>query len=135
MLLYTIIGLSLSAVLLTICQAPFDLAPAAWIAWVPFMLVCRPETRLRRLLPIAYVVWLLYWLGNMYWLIEVTLPGYIAFFLVQALYGPVLAYCVRFVRRKKWPLMLFAPLIFVGAEAWQGVLYTGFSWYFLAHSQ
>ncbi len=128
-------GLIASAILLTICQAPFDQAWAAWIAWVPFMLVCRPDSRLRILLPAAYAVWLLYWLGNLYWLIEVTLPGYIAFFIVQAFYAPVLALGVRFARRKKWPLMLLAPVLFVGAEAWQGVLYTGFGWYYLAHSQ
>ena len=69
------------------------------------MLICRPDIRLRLLLPTAYVVWLLYWLANMYWIIEVTLPGYIAFFLVHALYGPLLAFCVRYVRGKKWPLI------------------------------
>jgi apolipoprotein N-acyltransferase len=128
-------GLIASASLLTICQAPFDQSWAAWIAWVPFLLVCRPDIHLRTLLPWAYIIWLAYWLGNLYWLIEVTLPGYIAFFLVQACYGPLLALCVRFVRRKQWPLTVFAPLLMVGAEAWQGVLFTGFSWYFLAHSQ
>lgn len=124
-----------SALLLTVCQAPFDQSWAAWIAWVPFMLVCKPDVRLGLLLPASYAVWLVYWLGNLYWLIEVTLPGYIAFFFVQACYGLILALCVRFVRRKRWPLTVFAPLLFVGAEAWQGVLFTGFSWYFLAHSQ
>lgn len=130
-----IFGLISSTILLTICQAPFDQSWAAWIAWVPFMLVCKPDTHLRTLLPWAYIIWLFYWLGNLYWLIEVTLPGYIAFFFVQACYGLILALCVRFVRRKRWPLTVFAPLLFVGAEAWQGVLFTGFSWYFLAHSQ
>ena len=133
--LTTAAGLIASAVLLTICQTPFNQAWAAWIAWVPFMLICRPEIRLRMLLPLAWAVWLIYWLGNLYWLEPVTGPGYITFCISQALYAPLLVFCIRFVRRKQWPLTLLAPLIVVGAEAWQSVLYTGFEWYYLAHSQ
>lgn len=134
-LLLTLAGFILSSILLTICQAPFDVHFLAWAAWVPFMLVCRPDISTKRLLICAYLVGLAYWVGNLYWLQIVTLPGYITFSLVQALYWPLMAVCVRFVRQKKWPLFLLAPVIFVGAEAWQGVLFTGFHWYYLAHSQ
>lgn len=127
--------IALSAVLLTFCQAPFDQAWMAWIAWVPFILACRPELRTGRLALLSYSIWAVYWLGNLYWLAPLTQPGYLIFGIVQALYAPLLAVCIRFIRQKQWPLMLFAPLIFVGAEAWQGWLFTGFSWYFLAHSQ
>ncbi len=134
-LLLPLAGFSASAVLLTVIQAPFDVSFLAWIAWVPFILVCRKELPLKILLPLAYAVGLAYWVGNLYWLQIVTLAGYITFSLSQALYWPVLAVCVQFVRRKQWPLFLTAPVIFVGAEAWQGLLYTGFHWYYLAHSQ
>ncbi|MEJ5260895.1 MAG: apolipoprotein N-acyltransferase [Anaerohalosphaeraceae bacterium] len=126
---------AVSAGLLTICQAPYDQAWAAWLAWVPFLLACRPPLSLKILLPAVFGIWLVYWLVNLYWLIGVTFPGYLAFCVVQACYGPVLAFAVQFVRRKQWPLTVWAPLIVVGAEAWQSVLFTGFSWYFLAHSQ
>lgn len=129
------LGFLLSAVLLTVIQAPFDVHWVAWVAWVPFMLACREEVSTRRLIISAYLVGLAYWVGNLYWLQVVSLPGYITFSLSQALYWPVLAYCVRFVRQQKWPLFFAAPIVFVGAEAWQGVLYTGFHWYYLAHSQ
>lgn len=129
------VSFAVSTVLLTICQAPYNCSWAAWIAWVPFMLACRPHAPSKILLPAVYLVWLIYWLANLYWLIGVTVPGYVVFCLVQACYGPVLAIAVRFVRKRGWPLTLLAPLIFVGAEAWQGVLFTGFGWYFLAHSQ
>lgn len=125
----------LSALLLTICQAPYDQAWAAWIAWVPFLLACRPQMRLKILLPLIYGIWLIYWLVNLYWLMGVTFPGYLAFAWVQACYGPLLAFAAHYVRRKRYPLTVSAPLILVGAEAWQSVLFTGFSWYFLAHSQ
>jgi apolipoprotein N-acyltransferase len=125
----------LSAVLLTLMQAPHDLWLLAWFAWVPFVLACGPSVSTRRLVLTAYAVGAAYWFGNLYWLYLVTWPGYIVFSLVFALYWPMLALAVRFVRGKGWPLFAVAPLLFVGAEAWQGWLFTGFHWYFLAHSQ
>lgn len=128
-------GFVLSGILLTLMQAPHDLSLLAWIAWVPFMLACSPETPASRLIIAAYIVGLIYWLSNLYWLYLVTWPGYIVFSMVFGVYWSLLAFAVRFVRSKGWPLFAVAPLLFVGAEAWQGYLFTGFHWYFLAHSQ
>ncbi len=130
-----IIGLAASAVLLTVIQAPVNVHVLAWAAWVPFMLACGPQVSGRRLAIAAYLVAAGYWLFNLSWLMPVTGPGYIVFALWQSVYWPVLALTVRFVRLKRWPLTVFAPVIFVGAEAIQSVLFTGFSWFFLAHSQ
>ena len=114
-----------SALMLTIIQVPFRAGVLAWVCLVPFILVCRREARLWRLMWISYVVSLLYWLGNLYWIGLVTVPGYVLFSMSQGLYWPVLVVCVRYVRRK-WPGALLAavPILFVGAEAWQGVIYT-----------
>ncbi len=131
----TAAGFVLSGVLLVVCQEPVGLAPLAWVAWVPFMLVCGERLSTRRLLITAYLVGLAYWVWSLHWLYIVTLPGYLMFSLFLAGYWPVLAYCVRFARRKGWPLFVGAPMLFVGAEALQGYLFTGFSWFFLAHSQ
>jgi apolipoprotein N-acyltransferase len=131
-----ILGLMLaSAILLTVIQAPFNLSWLAWISWVPFVLACRPAVKVRPLMICAYLGGLFFWFGNIYWLVIVTTPGYIAFSIAQAFYWPLLALSVRFVRQKNWPLFLAVPVIFVGAEAIQGVMYTGFCWYYLAHSQ
>jgi apolipoprotein N-acyltransferase len=124
-----------SGVLLTIIHPPLNLSFLAWVAWVPFMLACRENIGARRLMVCAYLGGLCFWFGNLYWLVIVTFPGYITFSFVQACYWPLLALSVRWVRQKKRPLFLTAPLIFVGAEAIQGWLFTGFSWYYLAHSQ
>jgi apolipoprotein N-acyltransferase len=52
------------------------------------------------------------------------------------LYWPILALCVRYCRKKLGGgLFVIVPLLFVGAEAWQGILITGFNWRLLAHSQ
>lgn len=127
---------SASALMLTVMQVPFEGGFFAWVCLVPFILVCRPEARLWRLMWISYVVSFLYWLGNLYWIGLVTVPAYVLFSMSQGLYWPVLVVCVRYVRRK-WPggLLVAVPILFVGAEAWQGVIYTGFNWRLLGHSQ
>jgi apolipoprotein N-acyltransferase len=128
-------GLAVSAVLLTVIQAPWNVHFLAWAAWVPFILVCEPKASGKRLAAAAFVVALGYWLFNLSWLMPVTGPGYVVFAMWQALYWPVLALVTRFVRKKHWPMVVFAPVLFVGAEAIQSVLFTGFNWFFLAHSQ
>ncbi|MEN8127243.1 MAG: apolipoprotein N-acyltransferase [Planctomycetota bacterium] len=131
-----ILGLMLaSAVLLTVIHPPLNVSWLAWIAWVPFILACRPDISARRLMICAYLGGLCFWFGNLYWLVIVTMPGYITFSIVQACYWPLMALSIRFIRQKNGSLFLTAPLIFVGAEAVQGWLFTGFSWYYLAHSQ
>jgi apolipoprotein N-acyltransferase len=132
---FVVAAFVLSALLLTFCQAPWDLSLLAWIALVPFVLGCRPEFSKKLLVIMAYLVSCGWWLGNLYWIIPITGPGYIAFAAFQALYWPLLALGVRFLRAKNWPMALAAPLLFVGAESIQSFLFTGFNWYFLAHSQ
>jgi apolipoprotein N-acyltransferase len=125
-----------SAVLLTIIQVPFELDFLAWVALVPFILICSAGAGCWRLVWISYVVSLVYWLANLYWIAIVTIPAYILFCLYLGLYWPLLALCVRYCRKRMTAgLFVMVPLLFVGAEAWQGYLITGFSWRLLGHSQ
>jgi apolipoprotein N-acyltransferase len=128
-------GFAVSALLLTFCQAPWGLSFLAWFALVPFVLVCKPQTSKKTLILTAYIVSFVYWLGNLYWLIPITGPGYVCFALWQAIYWPLLALGVRYLRAKNWPMIIALPILFVGAESIQSFLFTGFNWYFLAHSQ
>lgn len=103
---------------------------------MPFILVCTPDARPWRLVWISYLASLAYWLANLYWIAIVTIPAYILFCMYLGLYWPLLALCVRYCRKRVTvPLFVMAPLLFVGAEAWQGYLITGFSWRLLGHSQ
>lgn len=130
-------GFALSAVLLTLIQVPWGIGWLAWVAIVPFILSCKPETKTSRLVWVTYVVSAVYWLGNLYWIGYVTVPGYIMFCLYLSLYWPILALLLRYVRRKwaRMPLCIVVPFLFLGAEAWQGIILTGFSWRLLGHSQ
>jgi apolipoprotein N-acyltransferase len=124
-----------TAVMLTLIQAPINLAPLAWVAWVPFIIACSPKARVRRLFIFGYIISLCYWLGNLYWVAPVTIVGWLVFCLYTALLWPVLAICLRFCRKKEVPLFLAAAVLIVGVERMQGLFLGGFFWRFLAHSQ
>jgi apolipoprotein N-acyltransferase len=100
-----------------------------------FAIVCKPQISKKTLILAAYIVSFVYWLGNLYWIIPITGPGYVCFAMGQAMYWPLLALGVRYLRAKNWPMMIALPILFVGAESVQSFLFTGFNWYFPAHSQ
>ncbi|MHC4075879.1 MAG: hypothetical protein ACYSRZ_05635, partial [Planctomycetota bacterium] len=130
-----ILAFGTSALVLTVIGPPFSLWILAWVALVPFILICRPDVKVLPLIITAYLVSAVYWLGNLYWLAPVTTSGWIAFCLYTALLWPGLAFALRYCRIKKLPLFLTVPVLFVGAERLQGLFLGGFFWRFLAHSQ
>jgi apolipoprotein N-acyltransferase len=122
--------------MLTLIQAPFDMPYLAWVAIVPFILACSQDTPKWRLAWTSYIISLCYWLVNLYWIGYVTIPAYILFCTYLALYWPILALCIRhFQKNTKVSLLVIIPLLFVGAEAWQGIIFTGFNWRLLGQSQ
>jgi len=124
-----------SAVMLTVIQAPISFSLLAWVSLVPFILACSPDAKPRRLALVSYVISLCYWLANLYWIVPVTIAGWIAFCLYTALLWPILALCLRYCRIKKIPLFLASAVLVVGIERMQGFFLGGFFWRFLAHSQ
>jgi len=127
-----------SALMLTVISAsggPISWAPLAWVSLVPFVLVCSPAAKPKQLALAAYLISIVYWLGNLYWVFPITVVGWAAFCLYTALLWPMAALCLRFCRIKNVPLFLAVPVVFVGAERLQGLFLGGFFWRFLAHSQ
>jgi len=124
-----------TALLLTVIQAPFGLSFLAWIAWVPFILVCSPRVKGKSFFIIIYVISICYWLGNLYWIGPVTWAGWAAFCLYTAVLWPLLAGLLWYCRIKKLPLFIAAPILIVGAESLQGLFLGGFYWRHLSHSQ
>ncbi len=124
-----------SAVMLTVIQPPIGWSLLAWVALVPFILVCNPDSKPSTLFWTAYIVSFFYWLGNLYWIAPVTTAGWIALCFYLALLWPLAAIALRWCAMKKIPLFLAVPLLVVGAERFQGVFGGGFFWRYLAHSQ
>lgn len=124
-----------SGAMLTVIQPTISWAPLAWVSLVPFVLVCSPAAKPKPLALTAYLVSLIYWLGNLYWVFPITIVGWAAFCLYTALLWPIVALCLRYCRIKKLPLFVAVPVLFVAAERLQGLFLGGFFWRFLAHSQ
>ena len=124
-----------TAAMLTVIQPPISWASLAWVAFVPFIIACSPDTKPRRLILVSYVISLFYWLGNLYWLVPVTIAGWIVFCLYTALLWPILAMFLRYCRAKKVPLFLASAVLIVAIERFQGFFLDRFFWRFLAHSQ
>ncbi|MCP4613121.1 MAG: apolipoprotein N-acyltransferase [Planctomycetes bacterium] len=124
-----------TAAMLTVIQPPIRWASLAWVAFVPFIIACSPDTKPRRLILVSYVISLFYWLGSLYWLVPVTIAGWIVFCLYTALLWPILAMFLRYCRAKKVPLFLASAVLIVAIERMQGFFLGRFFWRFLAHSQ
>jgi len=131
----TIAMFGLSAVLLTVIQAPFDMGCLAWGSLVPFILACSENISTKKLLITSYTVSAVYWLANLYWVGLVIVPGYIALSLVMAMYQPIAALCIRHLRRQKITMIIQGAFVFAGLEAIRCILFTGFGFRLLAHSQ
>jgi apolipoprotein N-acyltransferase len=125
----------LSAVLLTVIQPPFGAGFLAWVALVPFVIGCLISEKQKPTILAAYLVSLVYWLGNLYWLEPITFIGWFLFCVYIAIYWPLIAMCLRYCQTRKVPLWLALPILIVGGEAFQGLIFRGFGWRYLGHSQ
>ncbi|MBW8001173.1 MAG: apolipoprotein N-acyltransferase [Planctomycetes bacterium] len=135
----TILGHSIafivSAIALTLIQAHFGFSGLAWVSMVPFIWACGVKKNSKELYLAAYVVSVVYWLGNIYWLGFVTVLGWLILCFYLGLLWPVLVFAFRFARSKRIPYFLAAPILIVAAEHLQGLFLDGFFWRYLAHSQ
>ena len=128
------------ALLLYLAFPPVAWWPLAWVAPVPWLLLIRAE-RMSSGRPYRwlYLVGLLHWLALVQW---VRLGhwaahfGWIALSLYLACYLPLLICLTRVaMRRFRVPLVIAAPVIWVGLECLRGWLLTGFSMALLGHTQ
>jgi len=129
------LGFAVSALMLSLIQAPVNLSALAWVALVPFIVASDPCKKARSLYIAVYIISAIYWLSNLYWIALVTVAGWFAFCLYTALLWPLLVFCFRLCRKKKIPLFIAVPIFIVGAEHLQGLFLNGFYWRYLAHSQ
>jgi apolipoprotein N-acyltransferase len=125
----------ISALLLTVIQPPIDWSFLAWVAFVPFALACSPQMPARRLASAAFGVGYVYWLINLYWIVPITVLGWLGMSLYLSLFWLLPALAVRFARSRGIPLFIALPILLVGWERLQGFPMGGFFWRFLGHSQ
>ena len=96
--------------------------------------VCR--THQGRLALVNFLAGFLYFLGNLYWLVWVTVPGWLAASFYLAWYYVLCGFLLRGIYlQRRWPFTLVLPLVWVGQEYLRSIVMTGFPWFFLGHSQ
>lgn len=127
------------AALLYLAFPPVGWGAVAWLAPVSLLLLVRIERPTRRMYAAAYLGGLAFWLPALQWmrLGDPTMyPAWFALACYMAAYTPAfLAMSRVLVHRWNWPLVVAAPLVWVGLEFARGNLMTGFGWYLLGHSQ
>lgn len=121
------------------CFPPVEWSWLAWVALAPlFWLVVQPGPRLRLYLG-AWGGGLVFWLLAVQW-VRLSDPtawlAWIAMAVVFSFWWPAFLALARLaVFRLEIPLMMAAPILWVGMEYIRAYILTGFPWYYLGHSQ
>ncbi len=129
----------LGGLLLWVAFPPLNWWPIAWLAPLPWLyLVLRPTPMTRW----AYVG---IWLGSfVHWLLMLQgislahlllIGGWVALAAYLAVYVPLFVGLCRVGQRLRIPIVIGAPVIWVGLELARGYIITGFSAGLLSHSQ
>jgi len=129
----------MTAVLLWGSFTPLDWGWMAWFALVPMLCLVRSPRPMQGNLLGAWFGGALCWFATLQWmrLGDVTMyPAWGAMALYVSLYFPVFLLATRAtVHRLSVPLVVAAPIVWVGLELVRAHLMTGFAWYLLGHSQ
>ena len=132
---YQLLLVLASSILLTLSFPNFNLWPLAWIGLIPLLFAIENQKPLKAFF-LAYITGILFFLGTVWWLIHVTLPGMIFVILYLALYfgffGLILSYSLQL---KAYSLLLVAPAAWVALEWLRSNGMFGFGWVLLSHSQ
>jgi len=130
------LGLTLlSAALLSLIFAPISIWPIAFFALVPWLTVVGGARRAPWVYFYSFVGGTAFYLFNMRWMYLTTGWGMLALSLYLAAYYPLVASPLRHtIRRRRLPLAITAPVIWVGSEMIRATVISGFPWFFLSHS-
>ena len=131
-----VIGLAVvSAVALGFCFAPFDIVPLAFVALVPWTVAMLRGRRGWATLLVGWLSGWAFWAGWLYWLLLPTGVGYVSATGYFSLYWLASAALLRAAGRRRWPMWIVLPVVWVGFEMIRSRLMSGFTWFFLAQSQ
>jgi apolipoprotein N-acyltransferase len=128
-----------TAGLLWACFTPLDFGPLAWVALVPLCMLIRATNRTRKMYRSLYLFGFVWSAVTLQWMRLGHISMYVALAALSAyiaFYFPVFVGLSRVaVHRFKVPLAFAVPVVWTGLEFLRAHIMTGFSWYYLGHSQ
>lgn len=126
----------LSALLLVLSFPDFNLEFLAWVSFVPLFFAIENKRPAKAFI-LAYFSGIIFFLGTIYWLIHVTLPGMIVVVLYLAVYfglfGLICSYYLK--TAKRYILLLVIPSTWAALELIRSHFISGFGWNLLGYSQ
>ncbi len=136
----------ISAIILILSFAPFDLFFFAWVAFLPFFYFLYNASDHKTVAKGGLVFGLLYFFGNVYWIYHSlyyygSVPLAFSFFIVillsfyLALYIMVFALLYKNLIKTNLPTCFYAPFIWISLEVLRTYLFTGFPWALIGYSQ
>lgn len=131
----SIILCALSSVLLILSFPGFELTYLAWFAFLPWFFAIQKKNFKEAFL-FSYLVGILFFAGILYWLIQITIPGFIILVAYLALYFGIFGILAnRVFRLNSSKTFLLLPAIWVVLEFARSRLLSGFGWALLGYSQ
>lgn len=129
----------LSGLALWAAFPPLEWSWLAWVALVPlFHLAIEAGPRFRLYLG-AWAGGLVFWVASLQWVRLTDATAWVAWLtmaLIFSFWWPLFLFLARLsVFRLRLPLMLAAPILWVGLEHLRIYPLSGFPWYYLGHSQ
>ena len=109
-----------------------------WVALVPFLLLARAQAKTRTLYLCAWLTGLAFFVPTLQWMRVADWRmnfTWIALAVYCSLYMPAALYGIRWLDRRRVPMIVSVPLIWVALEYVRSFLMTGFAWFYLAHTQ
>ena len=126
---------ALTVALLSLSFPPVGAWPLAYVALVPWALALILAPTRRWSLLSAWLAGLAFWAVSLYWLTWITFVGYAAGILYLSVYWLLAAAILRAAMRRRWPLWLVLPVVWVTLEFLRSRVPPAFPWFFLAHTQ
>ena len=128
----------LSLTMLWLSFTPVECAPLAWIALVPLCQLLRLRMLPRLALPVVWMISVIWAVTTLQWMRLGHPAMYLALLalgIYLALYIPIFLLISRRCIRSGLPLWLTVPVVWTALDFARAYLLTGFSWYYLGHSQ
>ncbi len=124
-----------TGVLKSLIFAPIGIWLLSFICLVPWLVLIGASRHARRVYVFSFLLGWAFFLVNMRWMYPATGLGYVALAFYLAFYFPLMACPIRHaVQRRRLPLAVVVPVVWVGCEMLRAVIITGFPWFYLAHS-